>query len=184
MNTVEGVVDSVDQKVLTSGKTKHSLRVQGVYYGFFDENPGAKVGDRVRFNAKQSADGRYWNGKQCQILGGTVGTEPVRSTANDPALRAVAVEAMAQNHGGGGGDDERQDRIMRQNASSTAGHLVAALITSKHLKLSESDPVFDAIMQTKKASEMIFLLSKHGYGTKFESLNLGKDSGPDEEIGF
>lgn len=171
--TIQGIVEFADQKALSNGATQFKLKVNGTSYSFYNEDPKAKPGDRVQFDAKQTADGRYWNAKGAVILGGTVAADaaPQIGAVPEKGFYGSPVRNLANE-----GDEERQDRIMRQNASSTAGHLIGCLIEKGSLKVSASDPSFDAFNAMKTLSEQVFLLNKNGYNWEFKSLKADENA--------
>ncbi len=158
----EGTIQGIEQKPTKTGKTMYNVLVDGVKYGCF-EDPGAKIGDHVTFDASKSADGKFNNAKN--FRGGSLLPNGAMTSANPVLPSAWAVNAAPKSGGNGHADPEREGRIVRQNATSSAAHLIGALV--------QTQPGVWDIEMIKKAtvelSKFLFEVNFTGYdaGTPF-----------------
>lgn len=139
-----------------AGKPMWRVTVGGVKYATFD-NPGASEGDVVEFYAYKDKTGKYDNAKDFRLTGPSV-REP-GNAANWP--QAVPNPSPVPS-GNGLGDPSREARIVRQNATSSAVALIAALVQAKP---AEWD-VESAFAAVSSLSPRLFDINYNGYSDK------------------
>lgn len=146
----QGKVESIQQKTTKAGAAMYSVVVNGQKYGVF-ENPGVAVGDDVTFDAIQK--GEFWNAKN--FRGGSM----LANGAMTSAFPTPAPWTKPANGNGHTADPEREARIVRQNATSSAATLIAALVSTQ----KEAWDVESMKKATFELSKDIFEVNFKGY---------------------
>lgn len=140
-----------------AGKPMWRVTVGGVKYATFD-NPGASEGDVVEFYAYKDKTGKYDNAKDFRKAG-TAG--PASTGASWPqAVPSPGPSPVPS--GNGSADPSREARIVRQNATSSAVALIAALVQAKP---AEWD-VESAFAAVSSLSPRLFDINYNGYSDK------------------
>lgn len=150
-----GAIQAKAVKTMANGNPKWDVTINGTKYGSF-EDPQADVGDVVEFYASKSKDGKYDNAKSFRKVGAPA---PASTGASWP--QAVPSPGPVPS-GNGLGDPSREARIVRQNATSSAVALVAALVQAKP---AEWD-VESAFAAVSSLSPRLFDINYNGYSDK------------------
>ena len=158
---VTGIIQSIDEREVSGGRTAYNIRVAGESYGAGLYKPKAKVGDYVKFNVEMN--GRYKN----------VARNSLKVSKHKPPAEAVAASKSAPAKGG---YDDRQDVISRQAAMNSALTFMALLQTAEALAIPASGS------KDKKEAAAVAVLQ--GYIKDFYEMNTGqayKDIAPKKE---
>ena len=158
-----GVIEGITSKPTVNGTLMYKVTVGGITYGTFD-NPGVNIGDDVTFDASKSKDGKYDNAKNFR-KGGMLPNGAMTSAYPSHAVAMNPVSAPKAANGQM--DPEREARIVRQNATSTAATLVAAIIGANPLR--EDGSAWD--LDSGKAA--VFELSKDIFQVNWEGYEAG-----------
>lgn len=160
-----GVVESVSSKVISNGKTKWNLKVAGVNYGCF-QNPGdVAVGDEITFDVEQKD--QWFNAKNVRKGGllpnGAMTSSYPNNVTPMPNSGSTSNGGHTTSNSGRPMDPEREARIVRQNATSSAATIIAAIIAVQP----------DAGWTPEKALQATFEASKDIFRVNFEGYESG-----------
>lgn len=129
MSEITGVVQEIQTKPTSTGKSAYDIVVGGERYGVGFYPPKCKQGDYVKFELDESRG--YKN----------VGRNTLRVSANKAPPEAVAAAAatMPAKNSAGMSVDNRQDVISRQAATNSAIAFLAVLASADALGLPAVD---------------------------------------------
>lgn len=159
--TVTGVIQSIEERQVSGGRTAYNVRVAGESYGAGLYKPKAKEGDYVKFDVEMN--GRFKN----------IARNSLKVSKNKPPAEAVAASKAAPS---AGSYDGRQDVISRQAAMNSALTFMNLLHGAEALAIPASGS------KDKKEAAALALLQ--GYIKDFYELNTGqeyKDISPKKE---
>lgn len=169
---VTGIIQEIQPKTVTGGKTAYDIVVGGEKYGYGLYKPKAKEGDYVRFELDDSRG--YKN----------VARNSLKVSANKPPPEVVeqAKATAPQKNADGTSFDARQDSIVRQSSLNYAIAYLAVLAQADALGLPA------ASAKGKRMEVMDTLLSKYtetfyeqNTGLKYKSIApSGGEQGEDE----
>lgn len=157
MSQVSGVVQAIETKEVSGGRTAYSIRVAGDLYGAGLFAPKVSVGDYVTFNVE--FNGNFKN----------VGRNSLKKSSHKPAPDegpTLAPTAPAPSTSYAKSNDDRQETISRQAASNTAIALLQVLSDNDALGLPKSD--------AKGAKAKAVLAIMHKLEADFYERNTGK----------
>ncbi len=166
MAEITGIIQEIQTKTVTGGKTAYSIVVGGQAYGAGLYAPKCVVGDYVKFELD---DARGYKNVERNSL---------KVSKNKPPADAVAQAAASapQKTSTGASFDNRQDTISRQAASNTAIQFMTLLSANDALGLPA------ATAKGKRLEVMETMLAE--YTKEFYENNTGvkwKDIGPSKD---
>ena len=165
MAQVKGVVQAIESREVSGGRTAYSLRVGGQSYGAGLFKPKCKEGDYVTF--EEERNGNYKN-----IARNSLKVSDYKPAPEDaPAPAPATVKSSSGNkdtywEDKAKADIERQDTISRQAASNSAIEFMKIMSENDALGLPKSDA------KGAKAKALVALL--HKLEVEFYERNTGK----------
>lgn len=148
-DVVTGVIQEIEKRSVSGGKTAYNIRVAGESYGCGLYPPKAKEGDYVRFEVDNSRG--YKN----------VARNSLKVNSKGPSPEAIAEAKATVNK-----PDAKQETIERQSATNSAIAYLAVLQAADALSLPKTDT------KGKRIEAMDALLK--GYVIQFYEGNTGK----------
>lgn len=150
MGSVTGVIQEIQKRSVSGGRTAYNIVVAGESYGVGLYPPKAKEGDYVKFDVDEAR-----------------GYKNVARNSLKVSTKAPPAEAVAEAKATAGKQDAKQDIIERQSAANTAVAFLAVAQAADALGL----PKTDAKGKRLEALEALF----KKYTTALYEQNTGKE---------